>query len=112
MDSVYVFSEAFWSFGATGRPGVPAPTDRARIASARFPPRAVGAFRKIGWALAPCPANDRFTDLEPLADRANVAANLASPGVVLKEWVGLVVYYALGRTGEVFPGPDKTDHAE
>lgn len=69
-------------------------------------------FRKIGWALAHYPADDRFADVEPLEERANVAANLATLGAVLKEWVGLVVYYALDRISEVIPGPDKTDHAE
>ena len=34
-----------------------------------------------------------------------LAANLADIGVALKEWVGLVAYYALDRIDELFPAP-------
>ena len=30
----------------------------------------------------------------------------ADIGVALKEWIGLVAYYAMGRTDELFPGPE------
>ena len=30
---------------------------------------------------------------------------LADIGVALKEWVGLVAYYPMGRTDELFPAP-------
>jgi hypothetical protein len=34
-----------------------------------------------------------------------LAAHLADIGVGLKEWVGLVAYYALDRIDELFPAP-------
>jgi len=76
------------------------------VTSAQHMPRAVGVFRKIGWAVLPYPVDYQAADIEPFANWPDVAANLAGIGAVLKEWVGLVAYYAMGRTDELFPGPD------
>ena len=79
------------------------------VTSAQHMPRAVGVFRKIGWTLIPYPVDYQIADVAAFTAWPDVAANLASLGVVLKEWVGLVVYYVLDRTNELFPGPDKLD---
>ncbi len=56
------------------------------------------------------PGDYQTADIEIFADWPDVAANLAGIGVVLKEWVGLVAYYAMDRTDELFPGPvDSSD---
>jgi hypothetical protein len=57
------------------------------------------------WII-PYPIDYQTADIELFADWPDVAANLAGIGVVLKEWVGLVAYYAMDRTDELFPGPD------
>jgi uncharacterized SAM-binding protein YcdF (DUF218 family) len=75
------------------------------VTSAQHMPRAVGIFRKIGWPLIPYPVDYQTADIELLADWPDVAANLAGIGVVLKEWVGLVAYYVMDRTDELFPAP-------
>ena len=49
--------------------------------------------------------SDQTADIELFADWPDVAANLAGIGVVLKEWVGLVAYYVMDRTDELFPAP-------
>lgn len=76
------------------------------VTSAQHMPRAVGIFRKIGWTVIPYPVDHQTAQIEPFADWPDVAANLADIGVALKEWVGLVAYYAMGRTDELFPGPE------
>ncbi len=76
------------------------------VTSAQPMPRAVGVFRKIGWALIPYPVDYQTADVELLGDWPDVAANLDNIGVALKEWIGLIAYYAMDRTDELFPGPD------
>ncbi len=45
-----------------------------------------------------------------LAEKAKINPNTVSRidniGVALKEWIGLIAYYAMDRTDELFPGPD------
>jgi uncharacterized SAM-binding protein YcdF (DUF218 family) len=74
------------------------------ITSAWHMPRAVGCFRRIGWNVTAYPVDhlapnpDKWFAFEPELQLRNLA-------LVTKEWVGLVSYYALGRTSAVFPGP-------
>ena len=76
------------------------------VTSASHMPRAVGVFRKVGWTVIPYPVDYRSVEGEPLVDRLDVAGNLVRIGEPLKEWIGLVVYYAMDRTDELFPAPD------
>jgi uncharacterized SAM-binding protein YcdF (DUF218 family) len=75
------------------------------ITSAYHMPRSVGIFRKIGWQVVPYPvdygvppgggpAPDAFLD------------GLEGTHWALREWFGLVFYYAAGRTDSLFPGPN------
>ena len=68
-------------------------------------PRAVGVFRNIGWSVIPYPVDYRSVEDEPLSDRLHVAGNLVRFGDAMKEWIGLVAYYALDRSDELFPSP-------
>lgn len=74
------------------------------VTSASHMPRAMGIFRKRGWAVIPFPVDYRT---EGRIDFGNLAlvARLNELDLGLKEWVGLVAYYALGRTTSLFPGP-------
>jgi len=78
------------------------------VTSAQHMPRAMGVFRKLGWSVLPYPVDYQTAGLDTLTDWPDVAANLAGIGVVLKEWVGLLAYYLLDRTDELWPAPDET----
>ena len=56
-------------------------------------PRAIGSFRMAGFDVEPWPVDDLAADNPSLADAA------------LHEWLGLFVYWILGRTDSLFPGP-------
>ncbi len=76
------------------------------VTSAWHMPRAIGAFRKVGFAVIAYPVDSRtggganawrfFTSVSEGLRRLDVAA---------KEWAGLVAYRLGGRTSELFPGP-------
>ncbi len=78
------------------------------ITSARHMPRAVSTFRKAGWTgIVPFPV-DFATDyelgeFEPLF---RLGANLTDLSEAIREYVGLVVYYVLGRSTALLPGPN------
>ena len=69
-------------------------------------PRAVAVFRKIGWVLIPYPVDYRTPDFELSGDWPDIAEKLEKISVALNEWVGLVAYYVMDRTDEIFPGPE------
>ena len=80
------------------------------VTSAAHIPRSVGLFRKNGWQVTPYPAG--FTTLpfiEPYLDPLtglDFAGRLEGFDATVKEWTGLIAYYFLGRTSELFPGPE------
>jgi len=77
------------------------------VTSALHMPRALGSFRKAGWAVVPypvgyttLPAFDYGWRLSDTFDgRIGWLANAA------REYAGLVYYYLLGRTDALFPAP-------
>jgi uncharacterized SAM-binding protein YcdF (DUF218 family) len=75
------------------------------VTSASHMPRSVGAFRKAGWQVVPWPVNYRtghgFAALydAPFPERLQMLES------GLREWLGMVVYRALGRSDALFPGP-------
>ena len=75
------------------------------VTSAQHMPRAVGVFRKIGWPVVPYPVDYRTGDAETSWAWPDSAANLSAIGVALKEWVGLLAYYLLDRSDELWPAP-------
>lgn len=78
------------------------------VTSAQHMPRAMGVFRKLGWSVLPYPVDYQTAGLDTVTDWPDAAANLAGIGVVLKEWVGLLAYYLLDRTDELWPAPAET----
>ncbi len=84
----------------------PAPNETwLLVTSAQHMPRAVGVFRKLGWPLIPYPVDYRAVDMRILTFWPDLAGNLSLIGDTLKEWAGLVVYYVMGRSDELFPAP-------
>jgi uncharacterized SAM-binding protein YcdF (DUF218 family) len=77
------------------------------VTSAYHMPRAVGLFRKAGFAVEPYPV-----DWHVGRDTADILAftqfstdGLVRTDIAVREWLGLVAYRLAGRTGELFPGP-------
>ncbi len=73
------------------------------VTSAWHMPRAVGCFRRAGWAVVPYPVDYLGNDAEWLQFNASTQLDLLS--VVLHEWVGLLAYRLMGRTDALFPAP-------
>ena len=73
------------------------------VTSAQHMPRAVGVFRKAGFDVVPWPVDRRASTM--LAGFDSVADGLRRLDFATKEWIGLVAYWALGRTSALFPAP-------
>jgi uncharacterized SAM-binding protein YcdF (DUF218 family) len=76
------------------------------ITSAYHMPRAIGAFRRAGFAVEACPVDwrtrgrgDRARPFDDLAD------GLKRSDTAMREWIGLIAYWISGRSSELFPGP-------
>lgn len=77
------------------------------ITSARHMARAVGTFSKAGWTgIVPFPV-DYGTDYElgEFEPKFRLGANLTDLSEAVREYIGLVAYYLMGRTSELLPGP-------
>ena len=66
-------------------------------------PRAVGCFRAAGWTVLPYPTDFRTAGHLSLVSELSLSGQLARANSAAKEWVGLLVYYMLGRTDALFP---------
>jgi len=77
------------------------------VTSAYHLPRAVGVFRKAGFAVEPYPVDWRtrgYDDL--LRPFPTVGDGLRRADTAVREWVGLVVYWLTGRSSDLFPAPN------
>jgi uncharacterized SAM-binding protein YcdF (DUF218 family) len=76
------------------------------VTTANHMPRAVGAFRKIGWEVIPFPVDYRtIGHIELELASAAVATRLAEFDYAVHGWIGLVAYRLLGHTDAFFPAP-------
>lgn len=77
------------------------------ITSARHMPRAIGTFRKAGWKnLLAFPVDYWTSENGPsFSPTFSLGANLDVLGEAIREYIGLAVYWYMGRTSETFPGP-------
>lgn len=91
----------------TARMLKPAPNERwLLVTSAWHMPRAMGCFRRAGFAVEPWPVDYRAPRrLEPTRMNASIPEGLRRIDVVTREYAGLVAYYLTGRTDALFPGP-------
>jgi uncharacterized SAM-binding protein YcdF (DUF218 family) len=77
------------------------------VTSAYHMPRAIGVFRKAGFAVEPYPVDWRVgLTAAPLNFRILSADGLRYVDTGMREWIGLLAYRITGRTSEFFPGPD------
>lgn len=75
------------------------------ITSASHMPRAVGAFRALEWDVVAYPVG-YVTSGDPLVGWGfNFLAGLAALQTGVREWLGMLGYYANGYTSEIFPSP-------
>ena len=77
------------------------------VTSANHMPRAMGVFEAQGWPVMPYPVDFRSTGRVGVIG-IDALARLTELDTALKEWVGLGVYYWLGRTDALFPGPPES----
>jgi uncharacterized SAM-binding protein YcdF (DUF218 family) len=83
----------------------PKPSERwLLVTSAAHMPRAVGAFRHAGFNVVPYPVDWRTSNHSDLA-RLSFAASegLSATDQGMHEWLGLLIYWSVGRTSEVLP---------
>lgn len=77
------------------------------ITSARHMPRAIGTFRKAGWPHIVAYPIDFATDPnQPFESSFRLGHNLNYLSEAIREYMGLLYYWRLGRTDELFPGPE------
>ena len=76
------------------------------VTSAAHMPRAVGCFRKAGFDVEAWPVDYRTRGPED-AWRffGKPSSGLRRIDQGTREWIGILVYWLTGRTGELFPGP-------
>lgn len=75
------------------------------ITSANHMPRSVGVFRHVGWDVLPWPVAFKTPPVRGIAAFGPFTGHLSVVELAFHEWVGLVAYYATGRTDTLFPGP-------
>ena len=75
------------------------------VTSAFHMPRSIGVFRKAGFAVEPYPADWRTGPNDRLKPFIFASDGLERADIAVREWMGLVVYWATGRIDRLLPGP-------
>jgi uncharacterized SAM-binding protein YcdF (DUF218 family) len=75
------------------------------VTSAQHMPRAVGCFRRVGFAVEAYPVAWHTGKRVGLYPADVVGHGLGQLDSAVHEWLGLVVYRLTGRTSELLPGP-------
>src|SRR5215472_9404814 len=77
------------------------------VTSAFHMPRAIGLFRKAGFAVEPYPVDWRVgrSAADILSPAEYAGDGLRRTDTAVREWLGLVAYWLAGRTSALFPGP-------
>ena len=85
----------------------PQPAERwLLITSAYHMPRAMGVFRKAGFAAEAYPVDWRTRgNADMWRPFATVGDGLRRTDTAIREWVGLVAYWLAGHSSELFPAP-------
>jgi len=86
---------------------MPKPGERwLLVTSAYHMPRAMGVFRKAGFAVEAYPVDYRTRGAaDLLIPFDDVASGLRRTDTAAREWIGLMAYWLTGRSAELFPGP-------
>jgi uncharacterized SAM-binding protein YcdF (DUF218 family) len=78
------------------------------VTSAFHMPRSIGSFRKAGVDVIAVPADWQVDDNRPLLT-INALDRLGRLDLGVHEYLGLIAYWATGRTSGILPGPRKED---
>lgn len=75
------------------------------ITSAFHMPRSMGIFGKLGMDVVPWPVDYRSPGDDGLTlDFSQPSQNVQLLSTAMREWIGMVGYYAAGRTSALYPG--------
>ena len=78
------------------------------VTSAFHMPRAIGSFRKAGFTVEPCPVDWRVGGAGSLLAFSPIAVKgFEQTEIAVREWIGLVAYWAAGKTDSLLPGPSQ-----
>tara|TARA_Y100001936_G_scaffold253894_1_gene322086 strand:- start:17035 stop:17841 length:807 start_codon:yes stop_codon:yes gene_type:complete len=77
------------------------------VTSAIHMPRAVGVFRNSGWNILPYPVGHLTDGNTSFQVGFHALTGLTSMNRSAREWLGLLVYWILGRTDTFFPAPGR-----
>jgi uncharacterized SAM-binding protein YcdF (DUF218 family) len=69
------------------------------ITTASHMPRSIGCFRQVGFKVEAYPISDTMPGLGLSSNALSIL------DAAMKEWIGLLVYRATGKTDELFPAP-------
>ncbi len=84
----------------------PKPGERWLLVTSAFHmPRAVGLFRKAGFAVEPYPVDWRVGEGADVFALSQAAIGLARTDTAIREWLGLLAYRLVDRTDALLPGP-------
>ena len=76
------------------------------VTSAWHMPRAVGAFRRTGFRVIPWPVDYRTRGPDDLTQPFDtMTEGLRRTDMAIREWIGLMAYWLLGRSESLFPAP-------
>lgn len=76
------------------------------VTSAHHMPRAIGAFRQVGFLVEAYPVDYRTRGPQDLLRAfASLGDGLRRTDVAAHEWLGLLIYRLSGRSSELFPHP-------
>jgi len=86
---------------------MPQPGERwLLVTSAYHMPRAMGIFRRAGFAVEAYPVDWRTRGPQDLVRPfPTLGSGLQRADTAMREWVGLLVYWLTGRSAALFPGP-------
>jgi uncharacterized SAM-binding protein YcdF (DUF218 family) len=86
---------------------MPTPGERwLLVTSAMHMPRAVGVFRKVGFAIEAYPVDYQTGNPQDLLSLpGSLMGGIGMTDRAVREWNGLLVYWITGRISKLFPGP-------
>lgn len=79
------------------------------VTSAFHIPRVMGVFRKINWEIIPYPVDYQTAGLHSFKSHYKGLAEVEKVAYGLREWLGLLAYWAMGKTTNLFPKPYQSE---
>jgi uncharacterized SAM-binding protein YcdF (DUF218 family) len=78
------------------------------VTSAYHMPRSIGIFRAAGFPVEACPVDWRTRGaVDLIRPFPTLGDGLRRTDTAVREWIGLAVYWAMGRSSALFPGPGR-----